>query len=373
MIYLDYNATTPVDKRVALAMEEALLEKWGNPSSGHPLGAKAKDALERARGSVSSLINADPEEIVFTSGGTESNNLVILGLAAHFRSQKKHLITSKIEHPSVMNPCLHLLEQGWKVSFVSVDRQGIVKLDELEEAVTDQTFLVTIMLANNETGALQPIKEIASMCARRGVLLHSDAAQAVGKISVDVQKLGVNYLTVAGHKFYAPKGIGALFIKQGSPFGNIMFGAGQEHGKRPGTEPVPGAVALGAAAELAASDLPVEEKRQRSLRERLFEGIKAVYPKVVRHGRPDKTLPNTLSIAFPGIMASELLSKMKNLCASTGAACHDRSVAVSHVLAAMGVNQDVALGTIRLSLGRYTTQAHIDEAVHLFEAALGSS
>ncbi len=372
MIYLDYNATTPVDESVAQAMQETLLKNWGNPSSGHAMGKRAKIACEKARAQVAALIQAQPSEIIFTSGGTESNNMVILGLASHFSPQKNHIITSKIEHPSVMNPCLRLLEQGLDVSFISVDESGIINLKELENAVTARTFLVSVMLANNETGVLQPLEEIAAICTRHNVLLHTDAAQAVGKITVDVNELGVDYLTIAGHKFYAPKGIGALFAKQDRPLENIMYGAGQEFGKRPGTEPVPGAVALGAAAVLVQKDLPAEQARQRALRERLFEGLKAIFPNIVRHGKPDVTLPNTLSVSFAGLEAGDLLAKLDDLCASTGAACHDRSVAVSHVLSAMGVSREIALGTVRLSLGRYTTESEIDEAVRLFHSAIRS-
>ena len=372
MIYLDYNATTPVDESVVQAMRKAMLENWGNPSSGHAIGKKAKIAYEKARKQVASLITSESSEIIFTSGGTESNNLVLLGLALHFAPHKNHIITSKIEHPSVINPCLNLLEQGFKVSFISVDKYGIVDLNELEDAITDQTFLVSVMLANNETGALQPIKEIAEICSRHQVLLHSDAAQAVGKVAVDVKELGVDYLTIAGHKLYAPKGIGALFVKQGRPIEKTMYGAGQEFDKRPGTEPVPGAVGLGEAAFLVKKDLAKEETRQQTLRERLFKGLKAIFPQIVRHGKADNTLPNTLSISFPGIAASDLLAKMDGLCASTGAACHDQSMAVSHVLAAMGVSKEVALGTVRLSLGRYTTEAEIDEALRLFNSAISS-
>ena len=370
MIYLDYNATTPVDKRVVEAIKEAMIDHWGNPSSGHVIGKKGKKMLDQARSNLAFLLDVMPEEIIFTSGGTESNNMVILGLASHYDPKKRHIITSAIEHPSVLNPCLYLLEKGWDISFVPVDKNGIIDITAFKKAIRPDTFLATIMLANNETGAIQPIQELASICSKHEILLHCDAAQAVGKIEVNIKELGVDYLTVAGHKLYAPKGIGALFVKKGRPLEKILHGAGQEYGWRPGTEPVPAAVGLGMAAKISATKLKHEPTRQQQLRDRLFEGLKNIFPSLVRHGLPDKTLPNTLSVSFPGLLANDLLAEMDKLCASTGAACHDRSVSISHVLGAMGVSKDVAVGTVRLSLGYYTDEDEIDEAITMFESAL---
>ncbi len=369
-IYLDYNATTPVAEPAIQAAEYAMRECWGNPSSGHELGKRAKDLLEKARSQVASLINSRPEEIIFTSGGTESNNIIVLGLAQEAPSGRRRIVTTQIEHPSLMNPCLHLLEQGLDVQFVRVDSQGIVDLDALEGAVTEETLLVSVMLANNETGAIQPLREVAGIAHSKGALVHTDAAQAVGKIPVDVGELDVDYLTVAGHKLYAPKGIGALFVKKDSPFGQIIFGAGQERGMRPGTEPVPLAAALGEACSFVGAGLDEEARRLRGLRERLYKGLSRLGMPVHRHGDPEKTLPNTLYVSFPGIEGGALLEKASGVMASTGAACHDRSVSVSHVLSAMGVSKEVAIGTIRLSLGRWTTEEDIDAAVDAIGSAV---
>ncbi len=365
-IYLDYNATTPVLPEVAQEVSLYLTERFGNPSCGHVLGQTAKEGLEHARAQVAKLIQASAEEIYFVSGGTEANNLAIIGLALA-KKKRRHLITSRIEHPSVLNPCIRLLELGYDVSFVEVDPSGRVEPEAVARLMRQDTFLVSIMLANNETGVIQPIKEIAQLCRERGIILHTDAAQAVGKISVSVQELGCDLLTIAGHKLYAPKGIGALYIRQGVRLEKILWGAGQERGLRPGTEPVALAVGLGKACALAAHDLPAEAKRQQDLRERLYKGLKEIFPEIIRHGHQAETLPNTLSVAFPGYRGEEILKALPRLCASTGAACHDRSVSISHVLAAMKVPPEIAQATLRLSLGRSTTLAEIEEALTLFQ------
>ncbi len=371
-VYLDCNATTPVAEPVTQRIEYTLKECWGNPSSGHILGQRARDLLENARRQVASLLNCQPEEIVFTSGGTESNNTVILGLAQDDSSHARRIVTTQIEHPSLMNPCLHLLERGWDVDFVKVDSNGIVDLEALQKAMTPDTKLISVMLANNETGAIQPLKEVCRMAHEKNLLVHTDAAQAVGKIPVDVAELDVDYLSVAGHKFYAPKGIGALYVRKGSPFGQLLFGAGQEYGRRPGTEPVPLAAGLGEACSLAVRDLEEEAARQTGLREQLFQGLSSLGAVFHRHGDPERTLPNTLYISFPGFEGSAILDKAEGIMASTGAACHDRSVSVSHVLSAMGVQRDIAVGTIRFSLGRYTTSQDITAAVEAIGSAIES-
>jgi len=364
-IYLDYNATTPVLPEVAQAVELYFLERFGNPSCGHLMGQEAKKALEEARRALARLISAEPEEIYFVSGGTEANNLALLGTAMA-QSKKRHLITSRIEHPSVLNPCVRLLELGYEVSFVEVDAQGRVDPGEVAKHIREDTFLISIMLANNETGVIQPVKEIGHLCNEKGLLFHTDAAQAVGKIPVSVKEIGCHLLTIAGHKFYAPKGIGALYVRKGTKLEKILFGAGQERGLRPGTEPVALAVGLGVAAEIAERDLQAEAKRQKVLRERLYQGLKEIFPALVRHGPAEETLPNTLSVAFPGHRGEEILKAIPEICASTGAACHDRSVAISHVLSAMKVPPEVAQGTIRFSLGRGTSLSEIEETLVLF-------
>ncbi len=364
LVYLDYNATTPVLPEVLEAVSRACLETYGNPSSSHLCGKRAKEVLEDARLKVARLIRAQPEEIVFLSGGTEANNLAILGTV--FRHPHGHVITSRIEHPSVLNPCVHLLEKGYDVTFLPVDAKGYVDPEDVRRNLRLDTRLVTIMLANNETGALQPVSEIGKICREAGIPFHTDAAQAVGKIPVDVEELYCDLLTIAGHKLYAPKGIGALYVRRGYEPENILFGAGQERGLRPGTEPVPLAAGLGMACEVARRDLPAEAERERDLRERLYQGLREIFPPLVRHGDPARTLPNTLSVSFPGHAGSEILAALPELCASTGAACHDRNVTISHVLAAMGVPPEVAQGTLRLSLGRMTGLPEIERVLSLF-------
>jgi cysteine desulfurase len=301
-IYLDYNATTPVAKPVQ---------------------------LEYARAQVASLLNADPTEILFTSGGTESNNTVIMGMGRAMSGKGRHVITTRIEHPSLMNPCLHLLEQGWNVSFIKVNSQGVVD-----------------------------------------PLVHTDAAQAVGKIPVDVKNLGADYLSIAGHKLYAPKGIGALYCRKGAPLGQLMFGAGQERGLRPGTEPVPLAVGLGAACDFVARGMKAEAERETGLREKLYAELSKLDHPIIRHCDPENTIPNTLSISFIGKNGAKILARAPEIMASTGSACHDRDIKVSYVLAAMGVSPEVAMGTLRLTLGRGTTESDIEIAAQAIGRAL---
>ncbi len=365
LIYLDYNATCPVLSEVAEVISLYLKERFGNPSCKHLIGQDAKKGLEWARSALASLIEATPEELYFLSGGTEANNLAIIGTALA-QSRKRHVVTSRIEHPSVLNSCIRLLELGYDVSFVDVNNQSMVEPDEVIKHIRDDTFLVSIMLANNETGVIQPVKEIAYICREKEILFHTDAAQAIGKIPVSVKEIGCDLLTIAGHKFYAPKGIGAIYVRKGVKLEKLLFGASQEGGLRPGTEPVAMAVGLGKAAEIVKSDLEAEAKRQKALSERLYDGLKETFSPLIRHSSSQNTLPNTLSVAFPGYRGEEILNALPRICASTGAACHDRSVSISHVLAAMKVSPEVAQGTIRFSLGRGTTLADIEETVKLF-------
>ncbi len=375
-IYLDYNATTPVADEVRNAICHSLEHHWGNPSSSHPIGQEAKRALEDAREKVAALIRALPGEVVFNSGGTEGNNSVLIGVARELRHKGRHIVTSKIEHPSVMNPLLHLLEEGWDVTFLTPSSDGRVQPEELRRSLRPDTVLVSVMLANNETGAIQPIREMAGIARASGVLFHTDGAQAVGKIEVDVEDLGVDYLTIAGHKLYGPKGIGALYIRSGAPCGKIMFGGGQEAGRRDGTEPVSMAVGLGTACEMAQALLSQEAEKLRYLRDLLYHELCCAGLELELNCSLDEhCLPNTLSVSFSGCDGAQLLDRAKGVLASLGAACHSPDQAakggrtVSHVLAAMGVSRERALGTVRLSVGRYSTEEEIREAAAILAKA----
>jgi cysteine desulfurase len=365
-IYLDFNATTPCLPEVIDAMVGVWRNHWGNASSSHLMGLRAKACLEEARMRVSSLMNASSDELIFTSGGTESNNTVLFNLLGLSASMGRHLIVSEIEHPSVLNAAIRLMEQGVSVDFARVNSAGVVTCEEIQRLLRPNTALVSVMLANNETGVMQPVSEIARLVKPRGILVHTDAAQALGKIPVNVRELQVDYLTLAGHKLYAPKGIGALFVAKDAPFTPFLLGGGQEKGRRAGTEAVALAAGLGRACELLSKDIDREMKRQEALKERLWQGLQQIWPHLRRHGQGQATLPNTLSVSFVGVNATGLLARCeKEFCASTGAACHDRSVRISHVLAAMGVGQEVAQGTVRFSLGRTTTEDQIDAVLSI--------
>ncbi len=368
MIYLDYNATTPVAKEVAEAMMPFLVKDFGNPSSAHPVGRRAREALEKARGQISRMLGCESTEVVFTSGGTESNNMVLKSVAWSLRDKGRHIVTTKVEHPSIINTALFLMEDGYDVTFLPVDKYGSLDPDEVRRAVRRDTILITVMHANNETGTIEPLAEISSIARGRGVLFHTDAAQSVGKIETKVRDLGVDLLTIAGHKIYAPKGVGALYIRKGLKIEPFMHGGGQEMGLRSGTENVILNVGLGKACELILDNLYDDIPRLRHLRDRLHKQILSAIPEVVLNGHPENRLPNTLNLSFPGMIGEEILSHIPEICASTGAACHDRSLKLSHVLGAMGVTKELGMGTIRLSLGRPTTEAEVDEAAGLLIA-----
>jgi cysteine desulfurase len=362
-IYLDYNATTPIDPAVAAAMLPYLHQHFGNPSSSHVYGQVTRRALEHARAQLADLLGCTPQEVIFTSGGTESNNHVLFGVVSALRQRGKHLITSRIEHPAILEPCLALMEQDIDVTFLPVDDYGQVRLADLERAMRPDTILVSIMHANNEVGTLQPISEISRITRKHQVLLHTDAAQSVGKIPTRVDDLGVDLLTVAGHKLYAPKGIGALYIRSGVPLGRWLHGAGQERGLRPGTENVLEIVGLGEAAALARAREAQETLHLQHLRDLLQSGLQEALPDVVVHGHPEERLPNTLSIAFPGCRTDQLLAELRGVAASAGAACHADTVKISHVLEAMGIPMAFARGTLRFSVGRYTTAEEVEQAL----------
>ncbi len=365
IIYLDHNATTPIDQAAADAMMPFMKEEFGNPSSPYLLGTRAKDMLEGSRNEVSLLLGCQSHEVIFTSGGSESNNAVLKGIIDFKKPEDFHIITSAVEHPAILNPLLFLMELGVKVTILPVDRFGRVDPDEVRRAIEPKTKLISIMLANNETGTLQPVKEISKMAMEYEIPLHTDAAQAVGKIPVDVNELGVDFLSVAGHKLYGPKGVGALFIREERNITPLIHGAGQEKGKRAGTENIILSVGLGVACKVSKSRLTKDTQNMKTLRDRLQELLFDGLDGIVLNGHPDDRLPNTLNISFPGIDGNEILEGIPRLMASTGAACHDRSVELSHVLSAMSVPPEVVMGTLRLTVGRSNTKDQIEEAATL--------
>lgn len=366
-IYLDYNATTPVAPSVREAMAPFFSEHFGNPSSGHSLGRAAHEAIQDARRETAMLLSADPEEIVFTSGGTESNNLALKG--AMFASGSPghgSLLISAIEHPAIVEPARFLERLGFGLIVVPCDARGVVSPQAVLRALAPDTRLVSIMHANNETGVIQPIREIAALCRERGVLMHTDAAQSAGKIRTSVEELGVDLLTIAGHKLYAPKGVGALYVRQGVALEPLLHGAGHEGGMRAGTENTPYLVGLGKACALACKGLDEAAERLTELRERLLARLRWVIgERLLVNGGQAERLPNTLSVRFPGVSGAELLARTPELCASTGAACHGAGGHVSATLAAMGISADDARGTVRLSLGWTTSQDEVDRAASL--------
>ena len=369
-IYLDYNATTPVDPEVAAVMLPYLQEHFGNPSSSHPYGRRTKAALETARGQVAALLQCRPEEIVFTSGGSESNNYAIKGAAFANRARGNHIITSAVEHPAVTEVCRYLAGQGFTVTYLPVDADGQVSPEMLAAAIRPETTLVSIMHANNEVGTIQPIESIASITRARNILLHCDAAQSVGKIPVEVPRLGVDLLSVAGHKLYAPKGVGALYIRKGVQLEQLIHGANHESNRRAGTENVLLNVGLGKACEIAGRDLKRNMAHLQVMRDRLFEGLRREAGAIRLNGHPRERLPNTLSIGFENIEANRLIAQMPHLAVSAGAACHADAVTVSQTLAAMQVPLSAAMGTIRFSTGKYTTAEEIDAALQIIISAV---
>ena len=369
-VYLDYNATTPVAPEVAEAILPFLHEQFGNPSSSHVYGQRAMQAVAGARGQVAALLGALPEEIVFTGSATEANNLALFGVARALSGKKRHLVTSAIEHPAVQQPLRRLREEGWELTVVPVDGDGRVDPDAVLRALRRDTALVSIMHANNEIGTIQPVAEISAMTRRAGVLLHTDAAQSAGKIAVAVKDLGVDLLTLAGHKFLATKGVGVLYVRRGTPIESVLAGAEQEHGLRPGTECVPLVVGMGVAARLARERLPEAQAHLRRMRDRLHELLQRDIPGLRLNGHPSERLPNTLHVSFPGVNGGELLRAAgADVAASVGSACHAGSTEVSGVLAAMGVEASVAAGAVRLSVGVPTTEQEIAHAAAALSAA----
>jgi cysteine desulfurase len=343
-IYLDHNATTPIHPEVLAAMLPWLEEGFGNPSSTHVYGRRAHEALDRARQQVASLLGCQADEVFFTSGGTEANNLAIRGSTEALAGRRNHVVTSVVEHPATARPCDRLEQEGWEVTRLPVDGYGRVGIGDVRASVRGDTALVSVMLANNETGTLMPIRQLAEAAHSKGALVHTDAAQAVGKIPVRVEELEVDLLSVAGHKLYAPKGVGALYVRRGTPIRPLLLGAGHERGLRPGTENVPYIVGLGRACELAARDVEQESARVRKLRDELFELLRAGVPGLRLNGHPTERLPNTLNVAFPAVSGSAVLAAAPEVAASTGSACHEGAETPSAVLLAMGLEPVFALG-----------------------------
>jgi cysteine desulfurase len=370
-VYLDYNATTPVDPRVVAALQPYLAADFGNPSSAHHFAAAPASALQRAREQVAALIGADSAGIVFAGSGSEANNLAIRGTVLARPNHRRHVITQATEHPAVLATC-HALRRlhGVDVTVLPVDGYGLVDPQDLAAAITPDTVLVSIMLANNETGTVQPIADVVRIAHSRGVLVHTDAAQATGKIPVDVAALDVDLLTVVGHKMYAPKGTAALYVRPGLTLEPVVYGGGQERGLRSGTENVAFAVALGAAAHLARADLASDGPgRLVALRNRLHHRLADELGRVQVNGHLDRRLPNTLNLSITGVPGDALLAAVPELAASTGSACHAGTTDPSPVLSAMGIDRDDALSAVRLSLGRWTTGPDIDGAADVLVAA----
>lgn len=364
-IYFDYNATTPVDPLVVEELIPFLNEHFGNPSSSHDYGKRAKEAVVTARVRLADLLGADPSEIVFTSGGTEANNQGLIAAARANARCGKHIITTEVEHPAVLNPLLWLEEQGFSISILPVDAYGQIDPVDVEKAITNQTSLISVMHANNEVGTLQPIAEIGAIARNHGIVFHTDAAQSVGKIPTRVDELNVDLLTVAGHKFYAPKGVGALYVRKGTALESYLFGAGHESGRRAGTENVPYIVALGKAAELAQHRISKGNAEIIFLREQLLAGLQETIDGVELNGHPVDRLPNTVNVSFEGVIGAELLENIPEIAASTGAACHGGISVLSGVLSAMGKSRERNLGAVRFSLGQWTTSDEINQTIKL--------
>jgi cysteine desulfurase len=367
MIYLDHNATTPLDREVQEALRESFA-LFGNPSSTHHLGREAKAAIEQARQKVARLIGADPSEIIFTSGGTESNNLAIIGTA--YLHRKGHLITSAIEHPSVTNPLKWLELRGYTVTYVPVDREGRIDPDDVRKAIQEDTVLISVMHSNNETGVLQPIQEIGTIARERGIPFHADAAQSVGKMHVNVQSLMSDMLTIVSHKFYGPKGIGALYVRSGVRLTPILFGAGHERGMRPGTENIIGIAGLGEACAIALRDMDFRIDHALRLRERLHEMLRSDL-ECTLNGHRDSRLPNTLNVSIRGVSSEDLITQLRGeIAMSAGSACHAGTRKPSAVLKAMGVADDDALSSVRLSVGKDNTLDEIETAASMIIRAV---
>jgi len=361
-VYLDYAATTPCDPEVIKAMEPYFFDKFGNASSIHAYGQEAKAAIEDAREKVASFLGAKPDEIVFTSGGTESDNFALEGVAYALQKKGNHIITTAIEHHAVGEPCKFLEKQGFKVSYVGVDKYGLVSPEDIKKAITDKTILISVMHANNEIGTIQPIAEIGKIARDKGIYFHTDAVQTVGHIPVNVDELNVGLLSLSSHKFYGPKGAGALYIRKGTRLMRFLHGGDQEKGRRASTHNTPGIVGLGKAIELCKEKMEGEEKFQSSLRDKLIKGIPDKIPEAYLNGHPDERLPNNVNFSIKYIEGESILLSldMLGIAASTGSACTSSSLEPSHVLLALGLSHEIAHGSLRITLGRWTKEEDIN-------------
>lgn len=368
-VYLDYNASTPIAPEVAAVMREAAENAYGNPSSGHWAGAPARQMVETARSQVADLLDCAPQEVVFTSGGSEANNLALKGAFFASKRSRRHFITTKVEHPAIMSPLRFLERMGASVTWLPVNGTGRIDPDDLRHAITSDTILISIMHANNEVGTIQPIEECAVVAREHGIPFHTDAAQSVGKIPTRVDDLGVDLLTIAGHKLYAPKGVGALYIRNGIDLEPLIHGAGHESGRRAGTESALLCAALGQACTLARDLSPMQEVK--ALRDRFWAALKEHFGNgVVLNGHPEMRLPNTLNVSFVGRIGAEILAAIPEVAASTGSACHSGRIELSPVLKAMGIPPETGMGAIRFSLGRSTTAEDVEEVVVRLTKAL---
>ena len=366
-IYLDYQATTPLDPRVLEAMMPYFTYKFGNPHSrSHAYGWEAEEAVEKARAQIGSIIGADEKEIIFTSGATESNNLAIKGVAEFYKDRRNHIVTLVTEHKCVLDTCRHLEQQGFTITYLPVKQNGIVDLDRLRETVTDKTSMVSIMAVNNEIGVIQPLKEIGAICRAKGAFFHTDAAQAVGKIKIDVEAMNIDLLSISGHKIYGPKGIGALYVRRRPRVRLVPLinGGGQERGMRSGTLPTPLCVGLGEACAIAEKEMPAEAERLRGLRDRFLKGIRAKLPEIYLNGDEEQRIPGNLNISFAYVEGESLIMGIKSLSVSSGSACTSASLEPSYVLRALGVEEEMAHTSLRIGFGRFTTTEEVDAAVN---------
>ncbi|MDP2923472.1 MAG: cysteine desulfurase NifS [Candidatus Omnitrophota bacterium] len=365
MVYLDYNATTPLDEKILAKMRLYLTDIYSNPSSVYRFAQVARKAVEDARQDVAQLLCASVDEIIFTAGGTESDNTAIKGIAWHYQNKGKHIVTSKIEHHAVLNPCKFLEKHGFELTYINVDEYGIIDLEQLKKSLRKDTILVSIMYANNEVGTIQPIKEVGRICRENGTYFHTDAVQAVGKIPIDVNDLGIDLLSLSAHKLYGPKGVGALYVKKGIKFEPLLHGGQHEKNRRAGTENVSGIVGLGEAARVAKVEMANEEEKIRLLRDKLEQGIKDRIPEVKINGHPKDRLYNTLNVCIRYIEGESILINLdfEDICASSGSACTSGSLEPSHVLLAMGIPHEVAHGSLRFSLGKYNTDEDIEKVL----------
>jgi cysteine desulfurase len=365
-IYLDYQATTPMDPRVLEAMMPYFTYKFGNPHSrSHSYGWEAEEGVEKARGQLAKLIGADEKEVIFTSGATESNNLAIRGDAEFYKDRKNHIVTTMTEHKCVLDTCRHLEQAGFEVTYLPVQKNGLIDLDELRNAITDKTVVVSIMAVNNEIGVIQPLEEIGKICREKKTFFHTDAAQAAGKIPLDVEAMNIDMMSISGHKIYGPKGIGALYVRRKPRVRLVplIVGGGQERGFRSGTLPTPLCVGIGEAAEICMKEMDAEAKRLKKLQERMLKGLNAKLTDIVINGDLEHRIPGNLNISFAYVEGESLMMGIKGLSVSSGSACTSASLEPSYVLRALGVEEDMAHTSLRIGLGRFTTEQEVDTAV----------